>query len=75
MSKSYKEIARSLIKAYFHGIGEAINPIGLDELLKISNDDYALYEHINAWINILNKAKQELEEEWYGKTEINNTTK
>lgn len=74
MSKSYKEMARSLIRSYFHGIGEQINAAGIQQLLKISNDDYALYEHINAWINILNKAKQELEEE-FKENELNEEVK
>lgn len=59
------ELARALIESYFDRLGtfERINIEGLREVMLIRQDDKALLEHIKAWINILNNAKEELEKE------------
>lgn len=59
------ELARELINSYFERLANSdrINFEGLGELMLINSDDKVLLEHIKAWINILNNAKEELEKE------------
>lgn len=59
------ELARELINSYFEQLANSdrINFEGLGELMLINSDDKVLLEHIKAWINILNNAKEELEKE------------
>lgn len=58
-------LARDLIAGYFDRLAsmDKINVQGLAEAYSIKNDDKVLLEHIKAWINILNDAKEELEKE------------
>jgi len=58
-------LAKDLIVSYFDRLAsmDRINVQGLAEAYLIKNDDKALLEHIKAWINILNDAKEELEKE------------
>lgn len=59
------ELAKELIESYFERLAtfERINIEGLREVMFIRTDDKVLLEHIKAWINILNDAKEELEKE------------
>ena len=59
------ELAKELIESYFERLAtfERINIEGLREVMLIRQDDKVLLEHIKAWINILNDAKEELEKE------------
>lgn len=59
------ELARDLIGAYFDRLSnfDSINVEGLREAFAVKTDDTVLLEHIKAWINILNNAKEELEKE------------
>ena len=59
------ELARELINSYFESLANSdrINFEGLGEVMLINSDDKVLLEHIKAWINILNNAKEELEKE------------
>ena len=56
-------LARDLISGYFENLAnkDMINAEGVMEAFALKNDDGVLLEHINAWINILNDAKEELE--------------
>ena len=60
-----KQLAKDLIVAYFQDLAnkDRINAEGLAELFNINSDDRYLLEHIKAWISILNKAKEEIENE------------
>lgn len=59
------ELAKDLITSYFDSLSnrDMLNPTGLVEIMLINSDDKVLLEHIKAWINILNNAKEELEKE------------
>lgn len=65
IKKRSVELARELINSYFEQLANSdrINFEGLGELMLINSDDKVLLEHIKAWINILNNAKEELEKE------------
>lgn len=58
-------LARDLIGGYFDNLAsrDMINVEGLMEAFALKTDNGVLLEHINAWINILNDAKEELEKE------------
>ncbi len=60
-----KQLAKDLIIAYFQDLAskDKINAEGLVEMLNINTDDRYLLEHIKAWINILTRAKEEIESE------------
>ena len=60
-----KQLAKDLIVASFQDLAnqDKINTDGLAEMFNIKNDDKILLEHIKAWINILTKAKEEIENE------------
>lgn len=60
-----KQLAKDLIVAYFQDLAnkDRINAEGLTELFNINTDDRYLLEHIKAWINILTRAKEEIENE------------
>ena len=60
-----KQLAKDLILAYFQDLAskDKINVDGLAEIFAINNDDKVLLEHIKAWINILTRAKEEMENE------------
>lgn len=59
------ELAKDLITSYFDSLSnrEALNATGFIEAMAVRTDDEVLLEHIKAWINILNDAKEELEKE------------
>lgn len=59
------ELAKDLITSYFDSLSnrDMLNPTGFVEVMLINSDDKVLLEHIKAWINILNNAKEELEKE------------
>lgn len=59
------ELAKDLITSYFDSLSnrDMLNPTGFAEVMLINSDDKVLLEHIKAWINILNNAKEELEKE------------
>ena len=56
-------LARDLISGYFENLAnkDMINVEGVMEAFVLKTDNGVLLEHINAWINILNDAKEELE--------------
>lgn len=57
-----KEVVRGLIVTYFNGIKD-LSSEGAYEVYRIKNDDKALLEHINVWLEMLSEAKKELEGE------------
>lgn len=59
------ELAKDLITSYFDSLSnrDMLNPTGFMEVMAVRTDDEVLLEHITAWINILNDAKEELEKE------------
>ena len=60
-----KQLAKDLICAYFQDMAnkDKIGVRGIAELFAINSDDKVLLEHIKAWINILTRAKEEIENE------------
>lgn len=59
------ELAKDLITSYFDSLSnrDVLNATGFIEAMAVRTDDKVLLEHIKAWINILNDAKEELEKE------------
>lgn len=58
------ELARELINSYFERLANSdrINFEGLSEAMLINSDDRVLLEHIKAWINILSRARDTLDD-------------
>lgn len=59
------ELAKELITSYFDSLAtrDMLNPTGFVHAMAVKTDKDVLLEHIKAWINILNDAKEELEKE------------
>ena len=59
------ELAKDLITGYFDSLSnrDMLNPTGFIEAMAVRTDDGVLLQHIEAWISILNDAKEELEKE------------
>lgn len=59
------ELAKDLITSYFDSLSnrDLLNPTGFVEAFAVKTDDRVLLQHIEAWINILTDAKEELEKE------------
>ena len=59
------ELAKELITSYFDSLSnrDMLNSTGFIEAMAVRTDDEVLLQHIEAWINILNDAKEELEKE------------
>ena len=60
-----KQLAKQLISNYFEAQAnrDSLNFEGFQEAFLIKTDDKVLLEHIKAWINILTRAKEEIENE------------
>ena len=61
MKNKNKEIARHLVTGYLHGLTNCSFEEKLGELALVCNSDERLLEHINMMLDILQKAKKEIE--------------